>query len=60
MKKWKDMYKSWFEFGEKYKDSAIILRHEDILKDYKKELGKINRKFNLKCHMRIILQPHKQ
>jgi hypothetical protein len=47
MHKWNSTYSKWLNFCKNFPDSAIIVKHEDLLKDHSKILEKIKTKFNL-------------
>lgn len=45
--KWTNLYSGWVEFEEKFPNSTLFVRHEDMLKDFKGGLDQIKDKFNL-------------
>lgn len=47
MRKWNDTHTEWVKFENKFPESTMFVRHEDALKDFKKELDKIKNKFNM-------------
>ncbi len=47
MDKWATMYTRWLNFMNKFPKSTIILKHEDLLKDYSSMLDTVQSKFNL-------------
>ena len=60
MKYWNDLYTAWAQFEKEHSEDTYFIKHENVLKDFKKELTLLQNRFDLVPDRKQFLMPDRR